>query len=106
MINVTERIKELMALKGWTAYELSNQTDISTNAIYDWFKIGATPTIQNIIKICEAMEISLEQFFCGGNYKYTDEENAILKEWFALSDLEKQTILKLMETFKILKTNQ
>lgn len=103
MINVTERIKELMDLKGWTPYELSNQTDISTNAIYDWFKKGATPTLQNIIKICETMEISLEQFFCGGNYKYTDEENAILKDWFTLSDLEKSTVMNLMETFKILK---
>ncbi len=105
MINVTERIKELMTLKGWSPYELSNQTGISTYAIYNWFKIGATPTMQNIVKICEAMEISLEQFFCGGSYKYTPEENKILQDWFGLSDLEKQTILKLMETFKILKTN-
>ncbi len=106
MINVTERINELMDLKGWTPYELSNQTGISTNAIYDWFKIGAVPTLQNIIKICDAMEITLEQFFCGGNYKYTDEENAILKDWFSLSDLEKSTILNLMETFTVLKTSK
>lgn len=43
MINVTERINEFMALKGWTPYELSNQTGISTNAIYDWNKKGAVP---------------------------------------------------------------
>ncbi len=104
MINVTERINELMTLKGWSPYELSNQTGISTNAIYDWFKKGSMPTLQNIVKICEAMEISLEKFFCSGNYKYTEEENKILQEWFALSDLEKQTILKLMETFIILKS--
>lgn len=105
MINVTERIGELMVLKGWTAYELSNQTGISTNAIYDWFKVGAVPTLQNIIKICEAMEISLEQFFCGGDYKYTDEENEILKEWVGLSDLERATLMNLIETFKILKNS-
>lgn len=105
MINVTERIGELMLLKGWTAYELSNQTGISTNAIYDWFKVGAVPSLQNIIKICEAMEISLEQFFCGGDYKYTDEENEILKEWVCLSDLEKSTLMNLIETFKILKNS-
>lgn len=105
MINVTERIGELMVLKGWTAYELSNQTGISTNAIYDWFKIGAVPTLQNIIKICEAMEITLEQFFCGGDYKYTDEENEILKEWVGLSDLERSTLMNLIETFRILKNS-
>lgn len=105
MINVIERIGELMLLKGWTAYELSNQTGISTNAIYDWFKVGAVPTLQNIIKICEAMEISLEQFFCGGDYKYTDEENEIIKEWVGLSDLERSTLMNLIETFKILKNS-
>lgn len=105
MINVTERIGELMVLKGWSAYELSNQTGISTNAIYDWFKVGAVPTLQNIIKICEAMEISLEQFFCGGDYKYTEEENEILKEWVGLSDLERSTLMNLIETFKILKNS-
>ena len=51
------------------------------------------------------MDISLEMFFCGDNaYALTDEENAIMNEWFALSDLEKQAILRLVDTFKILKT--
>ena len=103
MFNIVERINELMNKKGWTAYELSNQTGISTNAIYDWNKIGAMPTMPNIIKICEAMGITLEYFFCGGSYKYTDEENKVLDKWFALSDLEKNMIMKLMETFKVLK---
>ena len=58
MINVTERITELMNLKGWTPYELSNQTGISTNAIYDWFKIGATP--RNFLAVVMFLLI----FFC------------------------------------------
>ncbi len=105
MFNAVERINALMRQKGWTAYELSNQTEISTNAIYDWNKIGAVPTLPNIIKICEAMGITLEYFFCGGKYRYTEEENEVVSKWLALSDLEKQTIMKLMETFKILKSN-
>lgn len=105
MINVVKRITELMERKGWSSYELSAQTGISTNAIYDWFKTGAQPSLGNIVKICEAMDLSLEQFFCGDNaYLLTDEENAIMTEWFALSDLEKQTIMSLIDTFKILKT--
>ena len=103
MFNAVERINELMKKKGWTPYELSNQTGISTNAIYDWNKIGAMPTLPNIIKICEAMGITLEYFFCGGQYQYSEEENEVLDKWFALSDLEKDMIMKLMETFKVLK---
>lgn len=103
MFNTVDRINELMNKKQWTPYELSNQTGISTNAIYDWTKKGAIPTISNIIKICEAMEITLEYFFCGGSYQYTAEENEILNKWVGLSDLEKGTVMKLIETFKILK---
>ena len=51
------------------------------------------------------MEISLEQFFCGGDYKYTDEENEILKEWVGLSELERSTLMNLIETFRILKNS-
>lgn len=103
MINVTERIREIMELKGWSPYELSIQTDIATNAIYDWFKNGAVPNMQSIIKICNAAEMTLEEFFCGKNPRYTDEENEMLRQWAALSDLEKSTIKNLMETFRILK---
>lgn len=104
MINATDRIKELMAMMGWSAYEVSNQTGISTNAIYDWFKIGAAPTLPNIIKICEAVGISIEQFFCGTvNCSRSPDEENILREWLSLSELEKETIMRMIETFQILK---
>ena len=106
MINLTERIKELMDKKKWTCYELSAQTGISTNAIYDWFKIGATPSLGNVVRICDAMGISLEQFFCGEtSYQLSAEEKEILERWFALSDLEKAEIMHLIETFRIIKNN-
>lgn len=107
MDNVVERIRELTAKKGWSIYELSAQTGISINSIYEWFKSGAEPSVGNIIKICDSMELSLEQFFCGNEmYQLNDDENKILEEWFRLSDLEKSTIFNLIDTFKILKAKQ
>ncbi len=103
MDKAANRIQTLLDLKGWSHYELSKQTGIVINTIYDWFKIGAVPTLHNIVKICEAMNITLEQFFCDGEYRYTNEENEILKDWFSMTDLEKSTIMNLIETFKILK---
>lgn len=107
MIDVIKRIKELMEKRGWTCYELSAQTGISTNAIYDWFKIGAEPSLSNIVKICEAMGISLELFFCGETaYQLTDDENKILHEWLSQSDLEKKAVHELIEYFHILKSER
>lgn len=106
MINVIDRIKELMDKKGWSCYELSAQTGIATNSVYDWFKVGATPSMGNIIKICDAMSISLEQFFCGDEqYCLNEEENKIMSEWFSLSELERKAVMDLIDTFKVLKHN-
>ena len=107
MINLVDRINELLVQRGWTGYELSKQTGISTNAIYDWNRSGATPSLANIVKICEAMGITLGQFFCGSEaYQLSDDENKILQEWFTLSDLEKDAILHMIETFKVLKRSK
>ena len=106
MIDVVARIKELMDKKHWSCYELSTQTSISTNAIYDWFKIGAMPSLGNIAKICEATGITLEQFTCGDDaYTMTSEEKEILTLWFALSDFEKAAVMNLIKAFKALKNN-
>ncbi len=106
MIDIVERVKELTEKKGWTSYELSKQTGISTNTIYDWYK-GAVPSLANVVKVCEALDITVEQFFCGiGSYKLTDDENRILQEWLLLSNLEKSAIMNIIETFKILKRDK
>ena len=105
MIDLVGRINELLAQKGWSNYELSKQTNISTNTIYSWNKSGSMPSLANIVKICDVLGISLGQFFCGTEgYSLTDDEKNILREWFSLSDLEKDTIRKMIDTFKILKS--
>lgn len=104
-MDLVSRINQLMEKKGWTAYMLSKQTGISTNTIYGWNK-GAIPSLDNVLKVCEAMGITAEQFFCGiESYKLSYEENNLLKDWFVLSDVEKKAIFDLIETFKILKSN-
>ena len=104
MIDVVKRINDLLAQKGWSNYELSKQTNISTNTIYDWNKSGAVPSLSNIAKICEVLGITLGQFFCGTeSYALSPEEERILREWFSLSDLEKDKIRRMIETFQILK---
>jgi len=103
MLDLGARIYELMEQKGWSGYELSKQTGISTNTIYDWQK-GAVPSLANVAKVCDTLKITLEQFFCGvGSYNLSEDENKILQEWMLLSDLEKSAILNMIDTFKILK---
>lgn len=103
LIDISKRVNELMKAKGWSAYELSKKSGISANTVYNWERLGAVPSLSNIIKICEAMDITLEQFFSGCSYQLTDDENEILQEWFLLSEVEKDAILNMIDTFKSLK---
>ena len=101
-MNIAKRIYELMKRKDWTAYELSKQTGISTNTIYAW-ENNSMPTLTNVIKVCEAMNITLEQFFCGeANYRLSDDEQKFLNEWFALADTQKNAILTLINNYVLL----
>ena len=101
---IVERIEELRKKKGWSKYDLAKFSGITTNTVYGWTRKDSMPSLSNLELICETMSITLEQFFCGvGNKMAATEENEILQEWFLLSDLEKEAVLKMIETFKILK---
>ena len=94
---IIERIEELRNMKGWSKYELAKYMGISPNSVYSWYRTGAMPSLSNIEKLCEAMNISIEQFFCGiGSYVLNDEENKLLKDWFVLSELERAAIFSIL----------
>ena len=60
----------------------------------------------DIVKICETMGISLEQFFCGEQaYQLPKDEQEILSNWFALSEFEKAAVMNLIKAFKAVKNN-
>ena len=100
---IVNRIEELRKSKGWSKYALAQNTGISINTIYSWYNSSVT-SLSNIVKICNAMDITLEQFFCiGGSFNKSDEENSLLTEWFCLSDLERKAIFSMIDVFKTLK---
>lgn len=104
MVDVVKRIDELCQGRGWSYYELSLRAGLSVNAMYNWKSKGSVPTIPIIEKICEAMEISIADFFMGVDNEDLDtDEKIIMNEWINLSETEKQTILHIIDTFNELK---
>ena len=102
---IIERIDELRKMKGWSKYELAKYIGISANSVYGWYRTGAMPTLSNVLKICEVLDITVEQFFCGvGSYNTSDEERILLQEWFLLSDIERKAIFGIIDVFKILRS--
>lgn len=103
--SIVKRIDELRKTKGWSKYELAKVMGISTNSVYSWYRMGAMPTLSNVERICEVMNITIEQFFCGvGSYNLNEEESKLLQDWFLLSELERKAIFGVINVFKTLKS--
>lgn len=50
-----------------TVYRLAKLTGISTNTLYDYKNNGVQPTFKNMVKIADALDISLDVFRKGVN---------------------------------------
>lgn len=101
---IIDRIDDLRKRKGWSKYELAKSIGVSTNTVYSWYRTGAMPSLHNVERLCESLDITYEQFFCGiGSYKLGEQENKLLQDWFVLSELEKQAVFQIIDVFKVLK---
>lgn len=98
MTYVIERISQLAAEKQITPYELINIADISNAAVYDWLAGKAEPTLKSVIKICEALHVSLERFFCESDF--LRERDMICVKWSRLTDDDRTFVLRLIGALK------
>ncbi len=71
------KIKELMSEKGITIYRLEDLSGVYSSTI-DMFLTRKTKTIrlENLLYLCDALQISLSEFFADERFK-----NAEAKDW-------------------------
>lgn len=62
-MNVLDRIVELRLERGWTEYQLSQQSSITQSTISAWYRKNTLPSIPSLQKICNAFNISMSEFF-------------------------------------------
>lgn len=65
-----QRIKELLAARGWSVYRLSLESNIPESSLNTLFKRNNEPTLPTLRKICQGFKISLSDFF---SYEKTPE---------------------------------
>lgn len=98
-MDVLKRIEDLLQMRGWSKYRLSERADIPQPTISSWKHKNFVPTVVTIEKICDAMGISLAQFVVQDDEVpgLTTEETEFLEQWRALSYDEKQILRKFLE---------
>lgn len=64
-MDLGQNIEMLRNNFGVTQEELSKKIGISRQAVYKWEKNKSTPTIENIMKICEIFDVDINDFLKG-----------------------------------------
>lgn len=85
---VVEHIKELCRQRNWTYYRLAKESGIPYSSISTMLNKQHIPSMRNLIKICDGLNITLSQFFASIDNE-TSEQDKLLSMWDKLTLNEK-----------------
>lgn len=93
------RIKQLLEERKWSEYRLAKECGISQSIITNMFRRNNAPTLPTLELICNALDISLSQFFLEGDdpVALTEEQKLLLSKWRTLTEEQKKAFLLLMD---------
>lgn len=101
MIDVLKRITEMREARKWTEYQLAEKSGLTQSTISSWYRKGMLPTIPSLLKICNAFEISMSQFFIENNSQtisLDDRQLALLTAAEKLDSDQYNALLHFIET--------
>jgi len=104
IIDVLQKIDDLMKERGWSRYELAKQCGMSLSTISNMFKRNTIPTITTIEIISKAFGLTLSQFFDYGSDSYvvhlTLDQKKMFERWSTLTADQKELFFKFIENMK------
>lgn len=100
MIDVLERITSYRQKKGWTEYQLAEQSGLTQSTISSWYRKNMLPSISSLEKVCTAFGITLSQFFAvdEDNFSLTDIQKELLYEAGRLTEQQQKSLIDFFRT--------
>lgn len=92
--SIHKRISELCKQKQWTYYKLAKEAGFSQSTLKSIVKEKYMPNLYTINKICDALNISLSDFFKSELFDYkikTDNTHIML--WSKLREQDREKVL-------------
>ena len=99
MKDILGAISALREQRGWTEYQLAEQSGLPQSTISSWYRKNMVPTIPSLEKICGACGITLSQLFAQGEdaVTLTPSQMKLLEHWSQLSPEQQAVVLALLE---------
>ena len=99
MKDILTTITEFRVERGWTEYQLAEQSGLPQSTISSWYRKNMIPTIPSLEKICAAFGITLSQLFAEGNspVSLTESQKRLLDRWSRLNEEQQSAVLGLID---------
>ena len=98
-MNVGKRISFFREQKGMTVNKLANKAGISQSYLRSIELEEKNPTVEFLSYICEALDISLKEFF-DDNVEQELKDDPLLQEFYQLTPKQREALLNFIETMK------
>ena len=87
-----ERIRTLLEERGWSVYRLAQEAGVPQSTLANLFLRNNMPTVPTLERICQALGITMAEFFSQQPTLPPEEELTaqLLEEWAALSPAQKR----------------
>lgn len=97
--DVTNRIKELCKERNMSFYRLSKSSDIPQTTLTNILNRGTVPSIYTLERICDALGITLSQFFSthDDTYELTADQKQVIDLYIQLSPDDKRLVVTYMQ---------
>lgn len=94
-MDVATRIKELLRARNWSVNRLAVEAGLTSSTLYSIMEGTNNPTITTIETLCEALDISLCDFFKQSTIN-EDEDNVILSMYHNLDSMDKHLVKSIL----------
>lgn len=96
-----ERLRQLLAERGWSVYRLAVNCGLSESTLANIFKRNTVPSVATLESICNGFGITLSQFFAENEMvELTPELKELFDNWVNLTIEQKSAIQQLLKSMQ------
>lgn len=99
MTHILDTITKYREQRGWTEYQLAEESGLPQSTISSWYRKAVVPTLLSLEKICEAFGITVSQLLCEGKEPVllTPSQKTLLEKWAKLNTEQQEIIFTLLD---------
>lgn len=100
-MDTNQRIRQLMKERGLTEYRLALDSGLSKSTVSALLHRNTTPSVPTIEAVCNALGITVSQFFAeeGDSLPVNEEQRLLLQRYAQLTETQKHIIQQTMLEF-------